>query len=108
MDPQSGNGLSRNRGRNRWFRDKTNLFLFGVATLSFLGIAVACLGAFALDNAPVAVAGSVMVSVAAVLWIIWTVSVTLQIIFQRSTKQTSNDPSRTGAYHEDNPAGTAP
>jgi len=76
--------------------------------LAFLGIAVACVGAFAVDNALVAVTGSAMVTLAAVLWTIWTIIETIRIIFRSRTKQTSDDPSRTRDYHEDNPAGTAP
>ena len=50
MNPQTGNDLPRWGGRSRWFRDKTNGFLFGLAALPLAGIAAACLGAFSLNN----------------------------------------------------------
>ena len=69
---------------------------------------MACLGAFALNNDPIAVAGSGMVTIAAALWIGWTVTCTLIVIFRRGTQETANDPDRTGTYRNDNPAGIAP
>ena len=108
MDPRTVSGSSRHQSRRHWFRDKTNVFLFSVATLSFVGIAVACLGAFALGSALIAVSGSIMVTVAALLWVVWTVIVTLQVVFRTTVEQTSDDPSRASDYHKDNPAGSAP
>ena len=69
---------------------------------------MACLSALPLNDAHIGVAGNGTVAITAALWIGWTVTSTLMVIFGRRTQKTANDPDPTGTYRNDNSAGIAP
>ena len=90
-EPQATNGSAIGPdgplGR-KWWHDKVNQGLVAIATLSATGIAVAVLGAFAFDSVTTALIGSTMVSVAAMLWIIWAGSLAVILAWKKLTSGT--------------------